>query len=371
MQKILVTLIGLSLLSCLNPDENRIDKTKVYHPTMENFNFSKVEELSESTQKNNGLQDLSERFKHAKLIYEIDEELILGYIRDVDIDESGNIYLLDADQLYVFQIDRKTRTIDTLSKKGRGPGEVLFPSAIEVKNQSLYISDEGVGIMSIDLNDRVNKDILFSDIYTKDFSVTDEGIFIKRRIVLPNTKNKINTIEYFDKTEKKITKQFGDAYMHSHKYAVDTYTTGFIEFIPETEVLIEVNQYQPLITGYKHGNLSWRRKITDFQQLEIWTSDSGYRLHEKHTHQQENKRQTYKELTTIENINGVFVFQIATKKWPNINIAENKKLETFLVDSETGASMQIDDMPKIMAIKNNKYVTLEETKGSLYKYYQF
>ena len=94
-------------------------------------------------------------------------------------------------------------------------------------------------------------------------------------------------------------------------------------------------------------------------------------MHEKHTHQQENKRQTYKELTTIENINGVFVFQIATKKWPNINIAENKKLETFLVDSETGASMQIDDMPKIMAIKNNKYVTLEETKGSLYKYYQF
>ncbi len=62
-------------------------------------------------------------------------------IGSVDIDKSGNIYVLDLDSFMVRKYDKNGKFISESGRKGNGPGEFMYPTKIFVKEDKIYVSD--------------------------------------------------------------------------------------------------------------------------------------------------------------------------------------------------------------------------------------
>ncbi len=65
-----------------------------------------------------------------------DEDIIFGVLRDIAIDRSGNVYLLDVQLNQVMVFDREGTFLRTIGREGEGPGEFRRPS-------SFFITPEG------------------------------------------------------------------------------------------------------------------------------------------------------------------------------------------------------------------------------------
>ena len=52
------------------------------------------------------------------------DEYLMGYVREATIDDDGNFYFLDSQLQEVFKFDADGNFIDTVARKGEGPGEL-------------------------------------------------------------------------------------------------------------------------------------------------------------------------------------------------------------------------------------------------------
>jgi hypothetical protein len=79
-------------------------------------------------------------------VFRIEEELSIGEegkgdeyffadARDIAVDEEGKIYVLDSDEAHIKVFHRTGKYVKTIGKKGQGPGEMSFPSSIQITPQ--------------------------------------------------------------------------------------------------------------------------------------------------------------------------------------------------------------------------------------------
>lgn len=79
---------------------------------------------------------------YADIIYKLEEDLIIGNendenylfhkIRDVDVDQDGNIYVVDLGNRRVQVFSKNGIYIRTLGRFGQGPGEFELPHTINI-----------------------------------------------------------------------------------------------------------------------------------------------------------------------------------------------------------------------------------------------
>ncbi|MCJ7680165.1 MAG: 6-bladed beta-propeller [Candidatus Aminicenantes bacterium] len=74
---------------------------------------------------------------------DIDANQLLNGVREIKIDNEGNIYILDMRNYRVQVFDKNGHFLLTIGKKGHGPGEFSFPKAfyIDRQSQSIHIAD--------------------------------------------------------------------------------------------------------------------------------------------------------------------------------------------------------------------------------------
>jgi len=73
-------------------------------------------------------------------ISEGDENYIFGSINDVEVDELGNIYILDGKMSRIVKFAKNGEFICKFGKKGQGPGEFQFPEAVVLdSNRLIYV----------------------------------------------------------------------------------------------------------------------------------------------------------------------------------------------------------------------------------------
>lgn len=78
-------------------------------------------------------------------VYEIgmsvdDENYIFGSINDVEVDSSGNIYILDGKMTRIVKFDRDGKFVLKFGKKGQGPGEFGFPECMVLDSErKIYV----------------------------------------------------------------------------------------------------------------------------------------------------------------------------------------------------------------------------------------
>ncbi len=92
-----------------------------------------------------------------------DEENFLFYrIRDIEVDNDGNIYILDSGNYRIQKYDKKGCFLLTIGKQGQGPGEFNTPQQIQLDNDSgnVLIMDRARVIKSFDREGNyIDKDI--------------------------------------------------------------------------------------------------------------------------------------------------------------------------------------------------------------------
>jgi len=122
-----------------------------------------------------------------KLIFDLEEDLIIGseedknymfyQARDIKVDSQGNIYVLDAGNHRVQKFDKNGNYLQTIGRKGQGPGEFADTYEMFIDNQNnLYVS--GMRVIHI-FNDKGEfiRNVVFP-ITQIDFAVNTEGNFI-------------------------------------------------------------------------------------------------------------------------------------------------------------------------------------------------
>ena len=94
-------------------------------------------------------------------VFSLKEELALGkkernekhmfyLLTDMDADSSGNIYVLDSEDVNIKVYDPKGRFLKVISRKGQGPGQLSNPVDIYVDDKDLlYVCDSGNNRISI------------------------------------------------------------------------------------------------------------------------------------------------------------------------------------------------------------------------------
>ncbi|MBA7693533.1 hypothetical protein ES703_102119 [subsurface metagenome] len=81
---------------------------------------------------------------------ERNEEHMFFLLTDMDADSSGNIYVLDSEDVNIKVYDQKGRFLTVISRKGQGPGQLLNPIDIYIDDKDLiYVCDSDNNRISI------------------------------------------------------------------------------------------------------------------------------------------------------------------------------------------------------------------------------
>ena len=106
-------------------------------------------------------------------------EEYLSYPQAMDFADDGRLYVVDANQSTVFVWDKAGKFLKTIIKKGKGPGELLFPQSLLIRGDRLYIMESGRQLISIfDLEGNFIKFTKTTGKKGKVFGVIDNGFII-------------------------------------------------------------------------------------------------------------------------------------------------------------------------------------------------
>lgn len=80
-------------------------------------------------------------------VLEGDSNLVFSDIRDIEVDTKGNIYVLDKKNYRVQKFDRQGGYLLTIGRKGKGPGEFIYPQDMVLDSKdNLYVLDATLGV---------------------------------------------------------------------------------------------------------------------------------------------------------------------------------------------------------------------------------
>jgi hypothetical protein len=150
---------------------------------------------------------------YGEILLDLEEDLSIGRedddnyvfygVSNIDVDDQGNIYVLEGGNCRLQKFDLTGQYLQTIGKKGQGPGEFEGPSQIFLdKENNIYVSERrNRKIHMFNSKSEFVKSIFLSDT-TTDFSVApDENIFgvasirteeeIKRCVVKMDPKGEI------------------------------------------------------------------------------------------------------------------------------------------------------------------------------------
>lgn len=177
---------------------------------------------------------------HGEITLELEQDLILGNesdenylfyrVWDVKADEQGNIYVLDSGATRIQKYDKDGKFLQTIGRKGQGPGEFERPISLNLdKNKNLYVS-EMVKIHTFDAEGKFVRTTKVPFLYM-DFAADGEGHFVfTGRITIEVAQNLgILIIDPEGKTEKKIA-EFPGMPMHESGMTISHDYTPEIRF---------------------------------------------------------------------------------------------------------------------------------------------
>ncbi|NIM58399.1 MAG: 6-bladed beta-propeller [Candidatus Aminicenantes bacterium] len=185
---------------------------------------------------------------YGEMLLDLEEDLAVGRedddnymfyrVRKIDVDDQGNIYVLEGGNCRLQKFDPDGQYLQTIGKKGQGPGEFERPSKLSLgEENNIYIS-EYRKIHIFNGKGKFINSILLSDFIT-DFSIaSDKSIFgiasirsdveSKQCFVKLDHKGKmIKNIAQFDYPAKLVQRKGTDgttmAFGLSHQYNQDLY----------------------------------------------------------------------------------------------------------------------------------------------------
>jgi hypothetical protein len=208
--------------------------------------------------------------KYGEVHLDLVENLSIGNDDDSDyqfylvsgilLDEEDNIYVLDSGNCRIQKFDRSGKHLQTMGRKGPGPGEFTNPSAFYIDGEStLYVADQmkievfdsaGEYKKSIPLETRINEFIVTSEGQIITYTILDAEEGNKKAIVKLNLEGKIieNMAEFTDvralqsKTDTGRTMTFKAYHQYNYwPYLYPEGNDGFVYAYPSEYKIFNTN----------------------------------------------------------------------------------------------------------------------------------
>jgi len=93
---------------------------------------------------------------------ETDTIRFLKSASNFDLDEIGNLYLMDREKNKIHKYDKNYKFVKAFGRNGRGPGEFFLPGFMNVRKDTLYLSNwTSLRVIKYDLNGNYLEDKVF------------------------------------------------------------------------------------------------------------------------------------------------------------------------------------------------------------------
>lgn len=371
MIKYISLLLLITCLSCNKKNNNE----KIVHPTLENINpdigVSNNISISDTNySKQAKVRNIVNRIVNKKTLFTIGEKEgksydMLGDVKDVHIDEKLNqIYILDSQNIGINVHNMKGEFLYTITREGRGPGELTNPSSIEVQDNQAYILDDQFNIKTFSLED---EEFEYSNTISTgfppiDFCLMDDQIFVKSITVMDNSSldNKNNIFAYEQGDYAKPLNNFGTQYKSNSWHAIFSMSIGAgIGCNSKTDIIIQYFQSLNLLYAYnKDGMLLWLSRLEDFNFLKI-IEVPGRSMGPDPNNLQGN-------FDSLENVIALgedfFLVQVANKTMTKDGARKNR-IKTFIINNKDGSGFYIKkELPFILSLTDSKIAFYSETE---------
>lgn len=373
-----ILLLSVLLISCSSEDKSG----KVIHPTEEFIlklnNLEQVVSLSslKVEKASYELQPQGQIISKIGSSENIDSPYFLPTVKDIAVDEFGNIYMSIPEFNEIRVFDKEGVFKQTIGGAGRGPGEFRRLSHIDYdKEKQLLIAADS---REVELFNVHPDTVTYSTtVYTKISIITDacilgdsfyvNGFLIKpiddSTNVTPQSIQSTKPIHKFNLDSGEYQFSFGYKYQSASNYGVfdGILSKTQIECSKETNTVVGILNKFPLISGYNpaDGSLKWESGIIDFRYLKLVEKTRSPNVTLGGT-APDDFYHTYTELVNLHN--GNLLLQIGTGVPSGFSLkkafsflSSGFKIRPVLINSGTGKLTSLPKQHSLIYFKNDRF----------------
>lgn len=258
-----IYLLIFSLLFCYSCT-NSGEKATTSHPNKENLlSNDAIDNVIYQTTDGNLLDSNS-----LDLYSEIgdNDEHLLGKVITAKLIDSSKIVVLDDSKKRLRVFDTQTGKLQaSLAREGRGPGELAQPTAMEIVDKNIMVTDR---LLKLSFYSTEDDSISFSDEVRIDY--TPKRICAIGNFVFVSGINLKShyTIYKYDAETYDLLGQFHETYKSDTPLVSMMLSHNLISCNLASESILVVSPFLPYIYSYDtDGNLQWVSKLNEFYPL--------------------------------------------------------------------------------------------------------
>jgi len=286
------------------------------------------------------------------------KEYMIARVTDLDV-HNGNVILLDGKSYQIKAFDIETgEFVQQFGRKGKGPGEFMFPMEATVEDNLIIVSDRLLKAEIFKLN---NDQYESYDQVPLDFSgyylcTIGNSLFVEGY----NFEKNEHTVHQYDLTTRKKINSFHPPYQSDKLVAKISLSRNKISCNPGSKTVIATSHYLPFVYGYNpDGQIKWTAKLDQYYYRRIIevANDEGRLSIGKGAHP--NGYNDYWGPFTPLGTSAYHIIQLSRVAYEEGRVVYDKSmLLTYLVDTRDGSTRLISrSLPSIKSISNDKLIS--------------
>ena len=361
----IISILSLLIFSC-----NQNNQSHGIHPNAENLPDPEQNNehiISKEINTPLNLKFLEDQYGLTKLF---DTEENLGFIKDIEVDRRDRIYVLDDRQQKVFIYSPTGNLIQTVGRRGQGPGELSYAKAIAIYQDSLLLISNQYRIEEYDIsNDSIsfNRTINFEmniksicttsrNLYIHNFGVLDSGF-------MDSESRKTKMLHKFTIPDYSNQLTFGESYIADSPVVVDKLTQGEIICDSHNNMLVYVPDKVNFIEGYSltDGKQIWKSSISNLNYPKIEEITVNGNSGVKYIPSENDIFD--KLLTPILIQNGKILVQVDRREIVNKeSFDSNNSVLSYLIDTRTGEGQYYSDkLKRILHLSTERLIEVNDS----------
>ncbi|MCC5912842.1 MAG: 6-bladed beta-propeller [Balneolaceae bacterium] len=376
-------LLFFAVLAC-----SEKDNTSVYHPTEENLtqlgnyhfnviNVSDTKEKSPNILSNSYIESLSLINNGLTIGVQYgDENQTFGRIKDITLDSSNRIYILDSQRQNIRVFNTSGEYLTTLGGRGRGPGELQSARSMAVYENEFLLVNNGYQIVVYNI---ANEPIEYLktiplEKFVHSICVMENKLFLHSPSPLDpkdisEEKSFTNMIHSYSLPSFEFQFSFGQSYKRTNPFIVERMTMGNLSCNRASSTVLFTFERMQVIHGYSanDGELLWKNRIDGLSLPMLTENNEGGRPSLTYQMPDDNLIDQISATRSLYTDSEYELFQVIRADVPeigNLRSERSSKVYSFLLKSTDGEGLYLgNQIPEIKFMANNRITSVDFLDG--------